>query len=291
MLESTDTLWRYTKISTLLLLLEGKAWLPSVASLRADDPLEGALGEGFYPELWSELIKLDQHEETERWLNENLDSSARKLLALNPRDAGLRTQILGQTYCEILARRRSAWCWFRSHIESSTMWSIYGNRGVAIMTDRHRLEEAMPRGKSFKIQEMAYVDRRPSSSRSIHNAFRHNPELIRKPYFLKAIEYEDEKEIRVVAHCPEGAHGVMLTDIDPVKLIREITISPLFPKAEADALISTLSQKLPSATITRSRLLPESESGNFIPSLIEGLFGSTDDNMNLEALPEPLRQL
>jgi len=31
MSEDNDTLWRYMKLSTFLLLLEGKAWLPSVA--------------------------------------------------------------------------------------------------------------------------------------------------------------------------------------------------------------------------------------------------------------------
>ena len=33
MLEPTDTLWRYMKLSTFLLLLDGKAWLPSIATL------------------------------------------------------------------------------------------------------------------------------------------------------------------------------------------------------------------------------------------------------------------
>ena len=36
-------IWHYMKFSTLLLLLEGKAYFPSVAKLSATDPLEGQL--------------------------------------------------------------------------------------------------------------------------------------------------------------------------------------------------------------------------------------------------------
>src|SRR6266571_852054 len=42
-LEGKEPLWRYMKLSTFLMLLEGKAFFPSVATLRAGDPLEGDL--------------------------------------------------------------------------------------------------------------------------------------------------------------------------------------------------------------------------------------------------------
>lgn len=40
------TLWRYMKISTFFLLLEGVAFFPSVATLKTCDPLEGDLHPG-----------------------------------------------------------------------------------------------------------------------------------------------------------------------------------------------------------------------------------------------------
>src|SRR5947208_10696504 len=36
-------LWRYMKLSSLFLLLEGTSFFPSIATLRAADPLEGNL--------------------------------------------------------------------------------------------------------------------------------------------------------------------------------------------------------------------------------------------------------
>src|SRR5713101_2020700 len=42
-LDPTLTLWRYMKVSTFLVLLEGTAFFPSVATLKGVDPLEGHL--------------------------------------------------------------------------------------------------------------------------------------------------------------------------------------------------------------------------------------------------------
>jgi DNA repair photolyase len=59
MQDSPDTLWRYMKLSTFLLLLEGKAWFPSVASLRESDPLEAALGDEFHEKLLCDGIVMN----------------------------------------------------------------------------------------------------------------------------------------------------------------------------------------------------------------------------------------
>ena len=41
--QSSLSLWRYMKLSTFFLLLEGTAFFPSVGTLQSGDPLEGDL--------------------------------------------------------------------------------------------------------------------------------------------------------------------------------------------------------------------------------------------------------
>jgi hypothetical protein len=161
------------------------------------------------------------------------------------------------------------------------------------MTDRERLEKALPRADEFKIQEMAYVDRRVCAEKSIHNTLRNNPDLILKPYFLKAIEYEHEKELRVVVRCPKGENGVMLTGIDHEKLIREILISPLLPQEEAEALTRTIEKMIPSAKVSRSALLPHSKraSGEFLSLIREAHHKAAGDRVKNENLPKFLMDL
>jgi hypothetical protein len=78
MLQADDTIWRYMKLSTFLLLLDGKAWLPSIANLQSMDPLEGRLGDDFYIQLCSELARQVDWNETEKWLRESLSAYVKK---------------------------------------------------------------------------------------------------------------------------------------------------------------------------------------------------------------------
>ncbi len=294
MLEPTDTLWRYMKLSTFLLLLDGKAWLPSIATLQSMDALEGRLGVDFHENLWAELGRQGKglREQTEKWLHESLDPSMQRMLGLNPGHRDLGSRVLGNAYAEILARRRVAWCWFKSDLESAGMWSIYGNRGIAVCTSPEQLDQSFPAGKERTIESMIYVDRRPCPDNSLQRLIHERPEAILRPYFLKAAEYEHENEVRLVAHCPEGAAGILVKDIKAENLINEIVISPLLPLDESEALKGFLTDRFPhfKDKIEQSDLNGKNNPG--IADITNELrYGTTDDLMNLPALPTALKNL
>lgn len=289
MLESTDTLWRYMKLSTFLLLLDGKAWFPSVASLRAGDPLEAALGDEFYDLLWNRLEQEGPSDAIE-WLSRACEWPDGHPYS----DPGpICSPVYGKTLADEIARLRAVWCWFKSGIESAAMWSVYGHQGVAVMTDRERLRKALPDGKSFRIDDMMYVDRRGSAERNIKRIIRHQPDLILRPHFLKALEYQHEQEVRVAGHCPVGAKGVMVTGIQPELLIREVLISPLLPPAEAAAIERIVAQRFenPSFSVNRSSLTAETDGALFAESITEGHYGETDDHIDTTLLPPAFSNL
>ena len=245
MLEPTDTLWRYMKLSTFLLLLDGKAWLPSIATLQSTDPLEGCLGDDYHVKLWSELARQGLRVQTQNWLHGTLAPSTQEFLKLNSKNPVLLSKVLGGAYAAFMARRRIAWCWFKSNRESAAMWSIYGNRGIAIRSSPEQLHQCFPTCKELAIEEMIYVDRLPCAENSLQRIIVKRPEILLRPYFLKAAEYSHEGEVRLVAHCPEGASGILVKDIQAENLINEIVISPLLPLDESEAIKDFLTDRAP----------------------------------------------
>lgn len=247
MLESTDTLWRYMKLGTLLSLLTKKmAWFPSVASLRASDPFEGALGEDFHRDLWRKIESSNHDTEAiKSWLFNSLPAGIQRSLNLNKDYPGLSPQVLGKAYSDALAQIRTAWCWFQSSNESAAMWQIYGQLGVAVETDRDRLDKTVKKALSdedFSIDSMNYVDHRSGAPNYVGRVVRDNPDLILRPHFLKRAEYAHEKELRVVTFCSSADRGRTIHEINPDTLIREIRISPLLPAEEADSIISHITK-------------------------------------------------
>jgi hypothetical protein len=292
MLEPTDTLWRYMKLSTFLLLLEGKAWFSSVAALRNIDPLEAALGDDFYERLWNRLVEVGNDESALEWISSNRKGNWPD--GLPETDVGpIHSEVYGKCVADDLAGLRAAWCWFASDVESAAMWSVYGHQGVAVMTDRVRLGEALPANKEFRIENMNYVDRRPCADQHIRNFLWDNPDLILHPYFLKAIEYRHEQEVRVVAHCPEGAKGLMVTQIEPSRLIREVVISPLLPPDEAEAVekIVRLRPDAGDFPVRRSNLATSATASSFIRAMEEAIHGDSDSNIDTSKIPQALRIL
>jgi hypothetical protein len=292
MLESTDTLWRYMKLSTFLLLLEGKVWFPSVASLHAGDPLEGELGVDHDDLLWDALGGLGKLEETQQWLREHSPQSTLDHIKLNNGDPNLESHYFANLYIEEMARRRAVWCWFAGDLESAAMWGTYGHQGLAIRTSRERLASSLPAGKQFRIEPISYVIRRQMSERSISATVLDRPDAILYPHLLKAMEFEHEKETRVVAFCPEDENGVMVIGIDAKALIHEVVISPLLPSAEASALKRLIQSRLDNGSrIRRSSLIGRRASNEFSDAFEQAFYGSTDENVRLADVPAVYRTL
>lgn len=246
------------KLSALLLLLEGKAYFPSISSLCKDDPFEGRL---FCEPEWLMTVlggSRDIEGKLDKWLRKHANSWESKLLESHETSPTLRSQLLSEIYTRELRDRRTAWCWFQSDLESAGMWSVYGDKGIAVRTNLDALKASLPSNRSFQLAKMRYVDRRPSAPEAF-DAEGKDRSLILRPHLLKAIEYQHENEIRVITECPAKCGGVIVEGIDWNILIEDIVISPLLPAQEASA-VKTMLEKFPwqkSVSIERSNLLPD----------------------------------
>jgi hypothetical protein len=253
-------LFRYMKLSTLLLLLKGKAFFPAVANLCKEDPFEGTLF--CEPEwLWSALSELkgqDSAAKLDKWLREKAKGWEREMIDSEETRPGSRSRLLAEIYIRELRDRRAAWCWFQNDLESAGMWSVYGHKGVAVRTSLSELTSALPSNRSFQVARMRYVDRRPCSENPFDPKIKDRA-LITRPHLLKAIEYKHENEIRIVAKCPAQCGGIIVDDIKWQSLINEVIISPLLPAQEAEAVKAALEQYpwQKSVVIERSKLLPD----------------------------------
>lgn len=284
-------MFRYMKLSTLLLLLEGKAFFPSVAGLHKGDPFEGEL---FFESPWlmSELNQIEQQDSADNlghWLRARANELERKDIDSVDTTPRLRTEILSKIFTRELKERRAAWCWFQDDLESAGMWSVYGHKGVAVRTNFDALKSSLPSNRSFQVARVRYVDRRPSSENAF-DAEGKDRHLILRPHLLKAIEYKHENEIRVVAECPAKCGGVLVERIDWHTLIEGIIISPLLPAQEA-AAVKAMIEKLPwqkSMSIERSNLLPDTSMHTY-----DGLYEAirSDCDCYESGLPAPIAEL
>lgn len=247
-------LWRYMKISTFFMLLQGKAFFPSVATLKSGDPLEGDL----VPEPEWLIGKLDGSTDLFPWL----EQGAKPLESMFLRDGDnphMRTKILADIYIRELAKRRAVWCWFHEQHESAGMWSVYGAAGIAVATRLGSLTAALQTDVEFQIANIRYVNRNPTSpSRYFDPEAAENQEVIHRPHLLKGQEYRHEQEIRITTACLPDERGRLVTGIN-ANFIEQVVISPLLPYDEAEALKSVIQQQPvwghSTPVITRSSIL------------------------------------
>lgn len=257
--DQNPTLFRYMKLSTLFLLLERKAFFPSIESLRRDDPFEG--------ELFCDPVYLAgklQDSNTRKWLRKKANNWELECLNSKATCPNSNSQLLSDIYVRELRERRAAWCWFQNDLESAGMWSVYGNRGVALRTSLKSLISSLPQNRLFQLGQIRYVDRRSSSENAFHPRT-NDCRLITRPHLLKAIEYEHENEVRVITECPAKCGGVLVDDIDWQSLVEEIIISPLLPTQEAAAIKALLKnyQWKEEVNIKRSDLLPDNRMDSY----------------------------
>jgi hypothetical protein len=232
-------LMRYMKLSTLLMLLEGKAFFPSVSTLKQGDPLEGELCSEA-PWLVGKLRKVqtkDEEENLDEWLLKNTALDWERTAQKSHDDNGRsNSDLFADLYVRELAKRRAVWCWFESQIESAGMWSIYGHQGVAVRTSLERLVCSLPKEGTFQIARILYASRDPASPHGVDPESIEGDKRIHRPHLVKGMEYLHEHEIRVVTPCERERRGTLVRGIDWHQLIDEIIISPLLPLHEAKAI-------------------------------------------------------
>ena len=231
------TLWRYMKLSTFILLLEGKVFFPSVSTLQKKDKSEGdfLFDE---PETWL-MGKLDSlPEDGSGSLFGWLTKQATKLEEMLKGDSYWGSKFLTDIYIRELAKRRAVWCWFGEQHESHAMWEVYGNAGVAVQTSLAALEKALPADVNFQIAKIAYFSRNPSARSAFNPEHEQNAALLLRPHLAKGEEYEHEKEIRITTAClpDEPGRSIALSGVG--SMIKEIVVSPLVPFQEAKAIES-----------------------------------------------------
>jgi hypothetical protein len=190
---------RYMKLETLLLLLfERRAFIPSHATLGTLDRSETGI-----------LFDLaDRWRLWENWLPKIADRLDKFALARSKREGGGYGSLTGgspgvssyreifRKYVDQLAIERCIWCWNEFTNYSHALWQLYGNRGVAIKSTVGEVRNALIKagvGRGI-VAPIAYVD---NANGEVPNVLT-NEENIFRPYFLKSVAYEYEKEIRFV---------------------------------------------------------------------------------------------
>ncbi len=206
-------LWRYIRLSTLLLLLTKKrVFVPSIETLRKHDPTEASVLCG----------KTHSH-------FRNLDKESVEWLA-TLRKKGTRGDPLSIWMAQIV-QRRCAWCWHNAPIESMGLWHIYAKEGVAICTTPERLRRCLTPNKYFKAASIGSVEYHMRGT-----AVDGSDVTLLRPYMIKQKCYEYEKEVRVIFPVTRQHRGGLTLPFHPSELIEEIAISPYMPQSEAAAL-------------------------------------------------------
>src|ERR1700730_14843354 len=122
---------RYMKMSTFLMLLCGRAFIPRLRTLQKMDQQEGMLPISMFGKAYGVQLKniLEVHES---WL---LKRTSKKQ---NRKEEQM--QFLAKVWLAELAKRRCVWCWNKFVNESYAMWKIYGQKGVAVQTTVGRVK-------------------------------------------------------------------------------------------------------------------------------------------------------
>lgn len=229
-LNDDTRLWRYIRLSTLLTLLEGTVFVPSIATLRKMDPTEATLICKRTKQRLKELTEDDWNA-----IKENATPEERRTLdKLTPQDAQA-IQMSFEIWKRELGKRRCVWCWHAEGPQSMAMWSVYARDGVAICTTPARIRNAFSSINidSGIIGRVEYADT-PEQVDLDESVFL-------RPYLLKREGYKYENEVRVIfpSEPSEQSAGHKLT-LQFRELVAEIRTSPFLPRDEELELVRTL---------------------------------------------------
>jgi hypothetical protein len=234
---------RYMKLSTFILLLANKVFIPSLRTLQSMDRLESRVSEEIWPDGYWEQIR-ELLEPSEKWLLGKAIFPKEKyplFLRVPGQDHTIGSlRFLGQTWLRELAIRRAIWCWNRYDGESYALWSLYGERGVAVASTVGAIRRALAAAGPYVgiAAPVEYVLPR----RGVHQTKEQweaallmtTQENLRRPYLFKDFGYRFEDEIRFVfAIHPEVAEGGgAMIDIDSRNLVMKLFFSPKIQSEE-----------------------------------------------------------
>jgi hypothetical protein len=216
-------LWRYTRLSSLLMLLIGKLFVPTLDTLRKDDPAEATT----LCKRTRARFKTPTAEDIE-CLQKCATRAESQVIR---HDENKRPQIFANIWRREIGRRRCAWCWYGADIESMAQWHVYAKDGIALCSTPSRIRRAL---KEYAVDSGLIGEVRYDEGSGDESTFL-------RPYLMKRKYYEHEREIRVVLPAePKAQLAGLLLPIGGRQLISEIRISPLLPHGEALGLRSAL---------------------------------------------------
>jgi len=243
--DENEPLWRYVRLNTLFHYLAGKAFIPSIKTLRECDPTEGL---EVCDEVWAMVGFSDEEKcEIAKWVYEKrLSPGEKKCWDVNKTHPGANQLVYLQHYYEVLEETRYAWCWFRSNHESAAMWQLYGHDGAALRTTLKSLSSMLDsNGQVWLVSGVKYINRNQDLGRQVAWGSNHIAPWIRRPFLVKRKEYEHEHEVRLVKVDPGGRPGITLEGVDPEKWMENIVFWPGFPRSEAEALVQAVARISP----------------------------------------------
>jgi hypothetical protein len=205
------------------MLLIGKLFIPTIDTLRKDDPAEATA----LCRLTRNRFKTLREEDRECLLGYATQAESKEIKG-NPDDA---PRSFANIWRREIGKRRCAWCWYAADIESMAQWHVYARDGVAICSTPKRIRSALNEGvvDSGLIGAVRYDGHRGDESTFL------------RPYLMKRKYYQHENEVRLVLPVePKNRSAGLLLPIEGRELISEIRISPLLPHGEALGLRSAL---------------------------------------------------
>jgi hypothetical protein len=297
LLPDNTCLWRYVPLKTLFFYLSGNIFIPSIEKLRRDDPFEG---EFFFNNPWFNTVMAEHYgsdlTKVDEWLLGRCDGWERNSIELN-KGSGLAANFLEKHYFEFIRNTRCVWCWFLSNSESASMWSVYGNQGVALQTTVGKLRRILEKtDKDFIFRQMFYVSVMGGETFDVIPELPEHSKLLLHPYFLKRKEYQSENEVRFVTCGRENRNlgGILLEGIDPKDWIQQILFWPKLTSLEENCLKSAVGKYVPNIPCSKSDLM-SNNSGQFsedsvFASYISGLEDASWKN-NDDGIPEILKKI
>jgi len=132
-----------------------------------------------------------------------------------------------------------------------SLWKIYGERGVAVLSTVGRIRKALEKAGAREgvISLVRYAPlRTPQQSEEVTTMLEMERSLnLRRPYLFKAAGYRIEEEVRFVLGANPMATSKplgVLIDIDSRTLIQRFEVAPDLPRAEADCIQQLANKRL-----------------------------------------------
>jgi hypothetical protein len=289
--------WRYVPLRTLFFYLNGLVFIPSVAKLRAADPFEGE----FYEDIaWFNTAFSDHYgneaNAMETWMLDKLCSDdERRYIKLNQTYPNAGAEVFRRHYFDFIRKTRFAWCWFHSYRESASMWSVYGNQGVAIKSTIGKICAVFEQTeRDFIYGSMTYVDYGSGAMTEFNPERKSDYRLLLRPFFLKRKEYESEKEVRFVTSGSDRAErgGILLKDLKPQNWISAIRLWPGLTADEEKSIINAIHHFIPQVDCKKSDLFSGPDSP---PEFIEIMTSEIEQEVDSgwihgkDGIPMPLK--